>query len=464
MFPNPQDALPLPPRPSLEQYKKRAKDLVKAAHSNDPAAVRAWAASWIDSLIRLSDLTLTPQLPVRPDHWRDQLEKFARKELPQTTWGRTQLALSEAEGSVPPSEARLSDTATLSAAQFVIARAHGFESWPKLVKHLEAIARASSPVSTFERAADAIVTGDRATLEKLLRENPELIRTHSTRQHQATLLHYVSANGVEGYRQKTPKNIMQIVGLLLRAGAEVNAVADVYGGSTTLGLVATSVHPERAGVQNALLQLLLDQGATVDGAVAPGYTKGLIVDACLANGRGPAAEFLSTRGARLDLEGAAGVGRLDVVKAFFDATSTLNANATRAQVERGFLWACEFGRNEVVEFLLQRGVPLQTQADTGQTALHWAVSGGQLETIKLLLQRGASLEAKNAYGATALGQALWSAVHADAETDYVPIIETLIKAGAQIEDGTLAWLAQQQEAPSAVKNRLAELLKASGAS
>jgi hypothetical protein len=454
MFPNPQDALPLPPSPSLEQYKKRAKDLVKAAHSNDPAAVRAWAASWIDSLIRLSDLTLTPQLPVRPDHWADQLEKFARKELPQTTWGRTQLALSEA---------RRSDTATLSAAQFVIARAHGFESWPKLVKHLEAIARASSPVSTFERAADAIVAGDIATLEKLLRENPELIRTHSTRQHQATLLHYVSANGIEGYRQKTPKNIVPIAGLLLRAGAEVNAVADVYGGSTTLGLVATSVHPERAGVQDALLLLLLDQGATLDGAVAPGYTRGSIVNACLANARGPAAEFLSTRGARLDLEGAAGVGRLDVVKSFFDETGTLNANATQGQMARALHWASEYGRNEVVDFLVQRGVPLQTQADTGQTALHWAVIGKQLETIELLLQRGASLEAKNAYGGTALGQALWSAVHADAETAYVPIIETLIKAGAQIEDGTLAWLAQQQEASSAMKNRLADLLQRHGA-
>ena len=77
MFPNPQDALPLPPRPNLEQYKKRAKDLVKASHSPDPTAIRAWAANWIDSLVRLSDLTITPQLPVRIEHWIDQLEKFA---------------------------------------------------------------------------------------------------------------------------------------------------------------------------------------------------------------------------------------------------------------------------------------------------------------------------------------------------------------------------------------------------
>ena len=88
MFPNPHDALPLPPRPSLEQYKKRAKDLLKASQSSDPAAIRAWAARWIDSLLRLSGLTLTPQLPVRVEHWTDELEIFARNELPQTTSGR----------------------------------------------------------------------------------------------------------------------------------------------------------------------------------------------------------------------------------------------------------------------------------------------------------------------------------------------------------------------------------------
>jgi hypothetical protein len=54
----------------------------------------------------------------------------------------------------------------------------------------------------------------------------------------------VSANGVEGYRQKTPKNIVEIAKVLLNAGADVNAEAEVYGGgATTLGLVATSVYP-----------------------------------------------------------------------------------------------------------------------------------------------------------------------------------------------------------------------------
>ena len=376
MFPHPHDALPLPPRPSLEQYKKRAKDLLKASQSSDPAALRAWAARWIDSLLRLSAITLTPQLPVRIEHWTEELETFARNELPQTTWGRT-------HSSVPPSAARPSQPATLTAAQFVIARAHGFESWPKLAKHLESIARANSPLNDFEQAVDAIVTGNLNALENLLREHPDLARARSSRRHQATLLHYVSANGIEGYRQKTPANIVPIAELLLNAGADVNTVADLYGGSTTLALVATSLHPERAGVQTALLQVLLDHGAIID---APN-SRTTLVTACLANGRLPAAEFLAQRGAKLDLEAAAGLGDLEKVKTLFAESATNAPPASeqrrREQRERALLWACQYGRNPVVEFLLDRGVNIDSQANTGQSPLHWAVIGGQADTVKL---------------------------------------------------------------------------------
>jgi ankyrin repeat protein len=422
MFPHPHDALPLPPRPSLEQYKKRAKDLLKASQSTDPAALRAWAARWIDSLLRLSTITLTPQLPVHIERWTNELETFARNELPQTTWGRT-------HSSVPPSAARPSQPATLTAAQFVIARAHGFESWPKLAKHLESVAHTNSPLNHFEQAVDAIVSGNLNALENLLREHSDLARARSSRRHQATLLHYVSANGIEGYRQKTPANIVPIAELLLNAGAEVNTVADLYGGSTTLALVATSLHPERAGVQTALLQVLLDHGATID---APN-SRTTLVTACLANGRLPAAEFLAQRGAKLDLEAAAGLGDLEKVKALFAESATDATPASeqrrREQRERALLWACQYGRNPVIEFLLDHGVNIDSQANTGQSPLHWAVIGGQADTITLVLNRGANLEARNMYGGTALGQALWSAANGDPAIDYAPII-TLLKQHA----------------------------------
>jgi ankyrin repeat protein len=441
MFPNPQDVLPLPLRPNLEQYKKLAKDLVHACKSGDAGAIRTWAAGWIKALMRLAGPTATRERPGQIDRWVDQLEEFARRQLSDSAKANCVLA----------------------DAQFVIARAQGFESWQKFAKHVEGLARPNSAVAKFELAADAIVSGDIATLERFLRESPHLIHARSTREHRATLLHYVAANGVENYRQKTPPNAAQIAEILLKHGAEVDADADVYGGgATTLELAATSIHPEQAGVQEALMQTLLDRGAAIDRPASAGNRHSAVVG-CLANGRGMAAEYLAQHGAQLDLEGAAGVGQLDVAQSFFNDDGSLKAGSTRIQMERGFLWACEYGRDSVIEFLLTKGIALNTEANTGETGLHWAVVGGRMETIKLLIARGASLETKNAYGGTALGQAIWSAVNSNDSIDYVPIIETLIDAGAKIEDGSLAWLAEQTADSASVKERVAQILRNRGA-
>src|SRR5207244_12396288 len=80
--------------------------------------------------------------------------------------------------------------------------------------------------------------------------------------HRATLLHYVAANGVECYRQKTPQNAVEVATMLLQAGAEVDSVADLYGGQcTTMAMLVSSCHPAQAGVQVALTEGLLGFGA-----------------------------------------------------------------------------------------------------------------------------------------------------------------------------------------------------------
>jgi hypothetical protein len=396
----PQDALPLPPRPSLEQYKKRAKDLVKACRSGDPAAIRAWAARWGDTDARHID----------------EIEQFARS--------------------------KLSGSCALTAAQFVIARAHGFASWPKMAKHLETLARANSAVSAFEAAAGCIISGDIGTLERLLREQPDLIRARSTREHRATLLHYVSANGVEGYRQKTPKNAVAVSRLLLRAGAEVDAEADVYGGGcTTLGLVATSQHPLRAGVQNDLIDVLLEHGARLD-LPGGGHNHGL-VNACLRNGCPGAAEYLARLGAPLDLEAAAGVGRLDVVKSFFSHQSHPHVPPLHV-VERGsggeaaFSQACGYGHPDVVEFLLGKGMKVDARLSVvgaGHTGLHVAAYAAQVEVVRVLLRHGAPVNVKDeTWGTPPLVWALhaWSEERAAPAERYTQVVAMLVAAGAVV--------------------------------
>ena len=150
----------------------------------------------------------------------------------------------------------------LADAQLVIARLHSFESWPKLLQHIDLLEKKDPAIMRFENAADAIVGGDIPTLRRMLRENPELIHARSTRHQHAPLIHYIAANGIEGYRQVTPPNIIEVATLLLDAGAEVDATSDAYGGgSTTLGLLVTSDHPAKAGVTGEVRKVLEAAGA-----------------------------------------------------------------------------------------------------------------------------------------------------------------------------------------------------------
>lgn len=445
MYPNPQEALPLPLRPSLEQYRKQAKELVRACKSSDATAVRQWATRWIEGLLRSAGPAAGAE-QVRPHV--DRVEAFARRAL-----------------STPR-------TCALADAQFVIARAQGFTSWPKFAEHLDALARANSPVSAFEVAADAIVTGDVITLDRLVRTNPDLIRARSTREHRATLLHYVAANGVENYRQKTPRNAVDVAELLLRAGAEVDAEADVYGGgATTLGLVATSVHPLKAGVQNQLIDVLVTYGARLDHQTGAGNRHNL-VNGCLANGRRAAAEYLASRGAPLDLEGAAGVGQLEIVKSFFNDDGSLMPNATAAQMRDGFSWACEYGRTEVVEFLLDRGLDVNARLRPHQqTGLHWAAFGAHPDIVTALLRRGARVDMTDeTFGTTPLMWALhgWGEEPSAPPDRYHEVVAALVAAGSVVraewlahekvraDAGMLAALSSPQRRPHRSRDRVAE--------
>ena len=317
-----------------------------------------------------------------------------------------------------------------------LAQWYDFDSWATLKEWVAHVTRSGSAVWQFERAIEAIIDGDAGTLSRLLHANPELVNQRSMREHQGTLLIYVGANGVEGYRQRTPKNIVQIAELLLDAGAELDYVGKMYRGTTTLGLVATSVHPVIAGVQEELMQFLLDRGASMERAVAQDYTDGFVVNACLANGRPNAASFLAARGAPLNIEGAAGVGRLDAVKTYFNADDTLTESATPAQLKSAFKWACHYGRLDVVEFLLPKGINL-AERHRGETPLHMAAYGGRVEIAKLLLAHGAPLDVRDdSYEGSPLGWALYGWSHPPEDPGgarHRETVELLIAAGSPVE-------------------------------
>jgi len=182
----------------------------------------------------------------------------------------------------------------------------------------------------------------------------------------------------------------------------------------------------------------------------------------LTNGRGTAAALLAARGARLNLETAAGAGRMDEVRSFFTEDGKLKPAATKWDLQRGFLWDCEYGHKEIVQFLLDRGADLRGPTETSETALHWAVVGCQLPVVLLLLQRGAPLEELNGCGGTALGQAGWSYENTP-DVDFYPVFQALLAAGAKIEGGWLQWLNTVHTRSQEGKAQLGDLLRRHGA-
>ena len=121
---------------------------------------------------------------------------------------------------------------------------------------------AHPPNREFERAVEAVISGQLTPLREMLAAEPTLVRASSSYGHRATLLHYVAANAVEIRRQQIPANAVDIAEALIEAGADAKAKAWMYGAWVgPLHMVATSAHPADAGVTPQLMSLLVDAGA-----------------------------------------------------------------------------------------------------------------------------------------------------------------------------------------------------------
>lgn len=299
--------------------------------------------------------------------------------------------------SIPDSEIRAA-ALTLEDARLAIARYYDFQDWPALAASVADVSK-DGPVFEFESAVEAVVNGDLAALQAVLRRNPDLVRARSTRiccfdppRHRATLLHYVAANGLEGYRQKTPPNAVEIARALLDAGAEPDAFADMYGARcTTLSMLVSSSHPAKAGLQVPLTELLLDFGANVDGA-APEETWGSPIRTALVFGMTDAAAELAKRGARIDLPAAAGLGR-------FEDAARLLPSASPEDRHRALVLAAQLGHAEIVRLLLEAGEDPNRfnppGGHTHSTPLHQAALAGHLDVVRTLVEHGARLDIRD---------------------------------------------------------------------
>jgi hypothetical protein len=257
----------------------------------------------------------------------------------------------------------------------------------------------------FDQAVQAIISGDEDTLGALLRAQPALVRERASASHQATLLHYVAANGVENDLQLSPKNAPAIARRLLEAGAAVDAVAFPGGDArftTTLCMTVTSVHPWRAGVQATLVDALVDHDSKVEGIEGEGGPLGC----ALLFGYTKAAERLVLRGARVEnVVYAAGLGRTDVVRRMLATRTGTDQIVRRTDEKAGpfsfpvprdsdafelaLIVAAMHDRVTTVRALLDGGVGVDSMPFCGMTALHFAAHLGCTNVLEELLARGA---------------------------------------------------------------------------
>lgn len=293
-------------------------------------------------------------------------------------------------------------TLTVEDARLVVAHEQGFETWADLVRFIDEVS-VEGPVLRFERAVEAVVDGDVAALRAALTAEPALARARSTRRHHATLLHYVAANGVEGGRQRTPANAIDVAKVLLAAGAEVDALADLYGQRcTTMSMLVSSAPPAKAGLQAALAETLIDYGAALDG---PGTSWPSALMTALAFGHQDTAQALVRRGASVhDVAAAAGLGRLD------EASRLLPAADARAR-HVALALAAQHGHPDVVRLLLDAGEDPSRYNPDGfhphSTPLHQAVYANHQAVVRLLVDRGARLDVRDTvYGGTPLDWAI----------------------------------------------------------
>ena len=278
----------------------------------------------------------------------------------------------------------------LADARIVVARGHAFDAWEDLAAYVETV-QDDGPVRRFERAADAVVGGDADTLREALRDDPGLVRARSVRRHHATLLHYVAANGVEGARQRTPPNAVEVAIVLLDAGAEVDALSDAYGERcTTMSMLVSSTPPAQAGVQVALAELLVDRGAALGGAGSAWHS---ILMTALTFGFPRVAAALVRRGALPDtLPAAAGLGRTDDAERLLPGADDVDRRAA-------LVLAAMHGHVDVVRLLLDAGANPDLYAPPKlhdhATPLHQAVACGHLDVVRVMVQRGARLDLRD---------------------------------------------------------------------
>jgi hypothetical protein len=404
----------LPAHPSLEYYRKQAKHL-QHSYEAGVAAARARVAEALGDRAAERFLLSDAQFVLAQEHgfrtWaefrahiqsRSSTEDRPVSRLqgmgPSTYASMADGLLTDLRGNDPgalrrlrayvPRDAATTDgsAAELRDARLIIARELGFPTWRELMSFAEMSQRtAAERQERFRRLrpqAEALLAGDTGRLAQLTAGQAD------------TLLQMLALpEAIPGVR------------LSEELGVPRAAVDVLLGKAADLDLPLT-----RAATSNRVeyVRLLLSAGADpgtrtlgatpLEHAIYFGNTQ--VVDVLAGNGIVPPALWTY-----------AACGRLDLVRACFDADGRLRPEAAVSRpnpadfsplppripatddpeeiIAEAFVHACQHGRTEVVRWFLDLGVSPDAASYFGRTGLHWAIMHSQLEVARLLVERGA---------------------------------------------------------------------------
>lgn len=239
---------------------------------------------------------------------------------------------------------------------------------------------------SFQQAVMAMDKGDVGSLEKILTGDSTLVRRRLETADEGYfkdpyLIWFIANNPIR--QTSVPDSILGLLDVLLR---QLNLDRpDSYQEQLnyTLSLVATSSTIQESGRQIEMLDLLIENGATV-GDCLPVIAHGGLV----------AAEHLLKKGSPLSLPVAVGLDRRgEVVE--------LNTQASEKEKYTALLVSSFFGNEELIEYFVGDGVNVNAfpQPIVGfhshASALHQAVSSGSLIAVKILVNAGAKLDARD---------------------------------------------------------------------
>ncbi len=404
----------LPAHPDLEYYRKQAKHLQHTYETGD-AAAQARVADVLGDRAAGRFLLSDAQFVLAQEHgFRTWAEFRAHIQSRSTTGDRpvsrlagigpgiyasmADVLLTDLRRNAPGALQRLrayvprhsaatdTSTAELRDARLIIAREAGFQTWRELMSFAEKSVRDLRERQEKQRClrpqAEALLAGDTDRLAQLTAEQAD------------TLLQMLASHeAIPGAR------------LDEELGVPRAAVDVLIGKATDLDLpLARAARYNRVEYVRLLLGAGADPGTRTRGttplenAIYSGATQ--VVDLLAEHGIVPQALWTY-----------AACGRLDLVRACFDADGRLRPDAASPRpnpadagpfppripatddpqeiIAEAFVHACQHGRTEVVRWFLDHGVSPDAAPYFGRTGLHWAIPNGHLEVIRLLLQRGA---------------------------------------------------------------------------